>query len=836
MSSLGQDLRYAMRTLAKSPGFAAAAVAILALGIGANAAIFALVDRVMLRPLPVARPGELVLLRSPGPRQGNTWDDGDEAASFSYPMYRDLAERATVFSGLIGEFPFTASVAARAETETAAGELVTGNYFPVLGVRPASGRLFAPSDDRTPGGHPLAVLSHGYWKRRFGADPAVVGQTIRVNGQALTVVGVSGAGYEGIQAGRRADLFVPMAMKDLMTSNPSVEALNDPKSYWLQIVGRLRPGVSPGDAERALAPLYRTLLADLLPRITTWNDVRRKEFLNRRLELQPGASGRRVLRDGYGRPLLSLMAMVAIVLLIACSNLAGLLAARGTARQREYGIRLAIGASRGRILRQSFVECAVLAGVGCGLGLLAGSWILHGLLSAFPPDADLRQLSAAIDPRAFVFCSALAFFAAVLFGVGPAFRAARLDPARTLQGQGRGAASSGSEDLRLRNGLVTAQVALTLVLLVAAGLFSVSLSRLADVPLGLRPERVIGFSVAPPLIGYSNEQTVAFARQLTEDLRSLPGVASATTVDIATLTGNDSGGSVTVEGREPVPDASHARRNRIGPDYFATLGIPLLAGRAISLSDDASSPKVAVINESFAKKFFPGRNPIGGRFAFGSGIVKPDIEVVGIAGDSKGAEVAEKPTPYAYLSYLQSPKLVHLTFYVRSSGDPARLAGALREAVRRREPQLPVDDLKTLTAQIEESLVTNRVMTILSVAFALLAALLAAVGVYGVLSFSVAQRRGEIGVRMALGADPSAVRRLVFSDVGRFLALGAAIGLPAAYGLARAIESILFGVKAADPPVFAGAAAVLAAVAALAGWMPARRAGRVDPLEALRSE
>ena len=396
MMSLLQDLRYALRGLRKSPGFAAAAILTLALGIGANAAIFALVDRVLIQPLPVREPRQLVLLRSPGPHQGNTWSDGDEAASFSYPMYRDLADRSTVFSGLLGELPFWASVAARGETETSSGELVTGNYFSVLGVPPALGRVLSPADDRSPGAHPLTVLSHGYWKRRFGGDPGVLDRPIRVNGQLLTVVGVAAPSFEGIQAGRRADLFVPMMMKAQMI--PSSSALDDPKSYWLQMVGRLKPGVSASAAQRSLAPTYRALLEELLPRVTGWNDVRKKEFLNRRLELQPGARGRRVLQDGIGTPLLSLMAMVGLVLLIACSNLAGLLAARGAARQREYGIRLAIGASRGQLLRQSVVECLIFSVAGGALGLLVASWILHALVSAFPPDADLRQVAAQIDP------------------------------------------------------------------------------------------------------------------------------------------------------------------------------------------------------------------------------------------------------------------------------------------------------------------------------------------------------------------------------------------------------------------------------------------------------
>lgn len=523
MGILGQDLRYAVRIFAKSPGFSAVAVLTLALGIGANSAIFAVVDRVLIRPLPVRRPDRLVLLRSPGPSQGNTWSDNDEATSFSYPMYRALAERATVFEGLIGELPFQASIATRGGTETSAGELVTGNYFAVLGVLPTLGRVLTPADDRSPGGHPLVVLSHACWRRRFGGDPSIVGQTLRINDHLLTIVGVAAASFDGIQAGRRADLFVPMMMKAQMT--PGWNGLDDPKSYWLQMVGRLKPGLSLPAAQRALAPTYRALLEEALPRITGWSDVRRQEFLNRRLELQPSARGRRVLQDGIGTPLL-----------------------------------------------------------------------------------------------------------------------------------------------------------------------------------------------------------------------------------------------------------------------------------------------------------------------FGGPGTKPDTEIVGVVADSKGAEVSEEPTPYAYLSFNQPARLVDVTFYARTEQDPATLAPAIRETVHRRDPQLPIDDLKTLTAQVEDSLLTERLMMLLSVAFGCLAALLAALGVYGVLSFAVAARRQEIGVRMALGADPAAVRRFVLGDVGRFLLVGTAIGLPCAYALARAVESLLFGVRASDPSIFAAGVGLMAAVAIAAAWPPTARAGRTDALDALRSE
>jgi len=835
MTTFLQDLRYAARTFRKSPGFAFVAVATLALGIGANAAIFALVDRVLLTLLPVRNPKDLVLLRSPGPSQGHIWSDGDGASSFSYPMYRDLRDSNNVFTGLLAEFPFDASVSVLGDTERASGELVSGNYFAVLGVPPSLGRNLTPQDDQAPGAHPQTVLSHGYWARRFGNDPSVLNKTITVNGLPLTIVGVARAGFSGIQPGRPADLFVPMMMKARMT--PFWDGLDNPKDRWLQMVGRLKPGLSAARAQTAVQAAYRPLLQAQLPLITGWNDNRRREFENKKLLLVAGGNGRAVLREGFGKPLVSLMGMVLVVLLIACSNLAGLLAARGAARQREYGIRLALGASRAQLLRQSIVECLLFAFAGGALGLLVAAWTLHTLLSAFPPDAGLRQIAAQIDPRVLGFAALVSLTAGIFFGVSPALRAARLDPASTLRGQGRGTVSAARDVLHFRRGLVTAQVALTLVLLVGAGLFVSSLRNLGRVDLGLKPDRVLGFSIEPKLNSYTAPRTAQFARRLTEAVATLPGVRSVTAAELSTLTDSTSGTNVTVEGSEPATTDLRVLYNRVGPEYFSTLGIPLVAGREIAWTDDAGAPKVALINESMARQFPAGKNPLGARLVFGGGREgRPDTEIVGIVRNSKSAVVSEKEGPFVYLPYLQDEKLGELTFYVRASNNPTLLASAIREEVRRLDSQLPIYDIKSLSAQIDESLVTQRLIMVLSAAFGGLAALLAALGIYGVLAFSVAQRRQEIGVRIALGAQPSAVRALIFSEVARFLLVGAVIGLPAAYALGRAVESILYGVNASDLRIFAIGAALMAVVSFAAAYPPARRAAKTDPLESLRSE
>ncbi len=835
MQNLWHDLRYGSRMLMKNPGFTLITILTLGLGIGANTAIFSITDQILLRLLPVERPEELVVLRSPGPRQGSVWSDGDNAAPFSYPMYRDLRDRNNAFSGLLARFAVSLSVAGAGQTERADGELVSGNYFEVLGVRPALGRVFNQEDDRAPSAHPVVVLSHAYWTRRFGADPGILNKTLTVNGTLMTVVGVSRAGFRGVQVGQTPDVFIPMMMKAQMT--PGRNGLDDQNDYWLAVMGRLKPGLSVAQAEEALRPTYRALLEEELPLMTGWNADRRQRFLDKRLLLEDGAKGRQVLQRDTRRPILILAGMVGLVLLIACANVANLLLARGAARQREIAIRMALGSGRWRLLRQFLVESLLLSVIGGAVGLVFAAWTINGLVAAIPASLGGESLSTDLNSRLLGFNLALSLGAGLLFGVAPAARATRLNLEATLREQG--ASVSGSlSNVRFRKSLVVSQIVLTTVLLVAAGLFARSLNNLRGIDLGLRADRLITFSIAPELNGYSPQRTIAFFDDLRQALAAIPGVRSVSAAENPVLTDSNSASNITVEGYQRQENENmDVHHNRIGPDYFATMGVPLLNGREFTLSDAANSPKVAIINETMARRFFANRNPIGARFAFGAGNrVRPNIEIVGVVKDSKHATAREQSRPFAYLPYAQEPNLGRISFYARTEQDVAAIAPSLRRETQRRDANLPIYDLKTLRQQVDESLFADRFLTFLSICFGLLAAALAAIGLYGVMAYTVTRRIRELGIRMALGATRGSVAWLILREVALLALVGMAVGAPLAFALGRTAESLLFDVRAGDPLVFAAACLLLGFVTLMGGYVPARRAAKVDPIVALRCE
>jgi len=834
LGTLLQDIKYSARMLAKSPGFTLIAVLTLALGIGANAAIFSMTDQVLFRDLPVKNPKGLVILRSPGPHVGHTWSDGDDAAYFSYPSYKDVLGQSQVFSGVLARHEISLSVAGIGSTERARGELVSGNYFEVLGVRPALGRLLSSSDETAPGANPVVVLGYGYWVRRFGRDPSVLNKVLTVNGTPLTVVGVSQLGFTGVEAGQLPDIFIPVTMEPQILSN--FVDLRSRKDIWLALIGRLDPGITIQRAEVESQSAYSSILTSEMQELKLSGKTA-KEYSGKRLVLLPGEHGWLSMQRDLRTPLISLMAMVGVILLIACANLASLLVAQGEARQKEIAVRLALGAGRWRLVRQFLTESLLLALAGGLAGLALGASLLKALVGSVPASESLAHLKTELDGRVLLFAVAVTLLTALLFGLAPALRATRISVEATLRDQGSSASASRSS-VRFRKWLVASQVGMTVVLLAGAGFFAESMLHLKSAKLGMRTDHVVQFSVNPADSGYTPAQTLAFIDRLRDSVAALPGVLSVSAAEIPVFEDDDSSGNFTIEGYQPPPDAeAELYRNQVGPGYFSTMGIPLLAGREFQTNDTFERPPVAIINQEAARLYFAGRNPVGLHIAHGGGKdVHPNVEIVGVVANSKDADVRTRVRPFMYIPYMQDPRLESATFYVRTHQDPSALISTLKETVAGINANMPIFDAKSLNEQVDESVYSDRLLTFFSVSLASLAALLAAIGLYGVLAFLVVGRIREIGIRMALGASRESISWLVIREVVEMCLVGLAVGLVATYAGGRLIESQLFGVTAGSVPVYVAAGITLAIVAWLAGWLPARRAARVDPMVALRYE
>ena len=833
MHTLWQDARYGLRMLAKNPGFSAIAILTLALGIGANTAIFSLTNQILLRQLPVKHPEELVVLRSPGEKEGHVWSDGDDAQSFSYPVYKGLRDHSTVSSGMLARFAFDASISSRGQTERGMGELVSGNYFEVLGVQPALGRVFTNDDDKTPGSNPVVVLSYGYWMQHFGADSSVLNQTLLVNNSQLTIVGVAQKNFTGIQVGQNPGFFVPLMMKAQML--PGRGNLEDWKDSWLAVMARRKPGVSHQQLEAGLSAAYRPLLEQQAATIKNFDAKQRALFLDRKILAISGASGRPTVQHDTRPALLALFTLVALVLLIACTNVANLLLAQGAARQREFAIRTAMGAGRFRMIRQLLIESMLCAVAGGGLGLVIGMWLMN-VLTPEIVSTGISGLSAHLDGTVLAFAAGATLLSGVAFGLIPAWRVTRTSITQTLKDQG----STGSvamSHVRFRKVLVAGQVAFTILLLAGAGLFTRTLWNLRTENIGLNPDHVIAFSISPSLNGYDTRRSVTLIDQLRERFATLPGVRAVASSELPVLTGTDMGGNITVErGEKIADDVNHVQTDAVSPGYFSTLGIALVSGREFNAGDKAGAPKVAVINEALAKRYFGQRDPIGMHAAFGGGKVTPDILIVGVVKNDKQDHVRSELAPFLFVPYAQREDLYGMSFYVRTQQDPLLLASEIRDGVRSIDPNLPVYDLKTFNRVVDEDLLAERLIAGMSAGFGILAGVLAALGIYGVLAYLVVQRTREIGIRMALGAATHEVRSLILKEVGFMVIAGCAVGLPVAYGFARLSQSLLFGVKANSFDIYLLALAVIAIVAAVACYLPVRRATRVDPIIALRYE
>jgi predicted permease len=844
MHNLWADLRYAFRSFRKAPVFAAVAVLSLALGIGANTAIFTLLDQVLLRLLPVKDPRQLVLLTMRGRHYGSNWGGN----MISYPMYRDFQDHNEVFAGMFARRALQTSLTFEGRTERVSAELVSGTFFPVLGVGAFIGRTFTPDDDRTPGGHPLVVLAYDHWKTRFAGDPAMLGKTVSVHQHNMTIVGVTQPGFEGVELGFTPSFYMPMMMQKETFGQPDM--LTDRRTRWVNVFGRLKPGVPLEQAKASLQPFMHSILA-LEVQEKAFNNTSaytREQFLRCWMDVLPGSQGRAYLRDQLKTPLWVLMAITGTVLLIACANIANLLLARATGRQKEIAVRLAIGASRSRIVSQLLVESLSLSAIGAVAGLAIAFWADKLLMAAYLGGASTGlKLSTAPDLRILLFTLAVTVATGLFFGLAPAIQSTKPNVGPTLKDQAGSVVSGGN--VILRKSLVITQVTLSLLLLVGAGLFVKSLNNIRDLGPGFPVERLIGFEVDPSLSGYKAEQAKAFFARLTESVAAIPGAQSVGLASQRILESSEWDNSATVEGYTPPRAGDHPEpyMNMVGPNYFATLGVPVVAGRDFTIRDteaiqhgaspDNMVPAKIMINQTFAKKYFEGRNPIGRHVGFGSEPgTKTDMEIIGVVKDIKYTGIRDEIPEQAYEPYLASPFLGQMTVYVRTTLDPNQLFSALRAKVRELDPNIPVYAMRTTEEQINNSLTTERLIASLSAVFGFLATLLAVIGLYGVMAYTVARRTREIGIRMALGAAQGNVIWMVMREVLILVAIGVAVGVPAAWALAKFVESQLFGIHGRDPSTLALAALGLALIASLAGYVPALRASRVDPLNALRYE
>ena len=828
------NIRFGLRMLVKAPVVTGVVVVSLALGIGSNAAVFSLFSQVLLRPLPVAEPERLVNLEAPGRKSGITTTGlaGGFDEIFSYPMFRDLQRAQSVFTDIAAHRDFRVHMSHGGRTIHGLGLQVSGSYFPILGLAPAAGRLFGPEVDAPAGSHPVAVLDHDFWQLELGGSHDVIGDALVVNGEPLTIVGVAPAGFEGTTLGATPLIFVPITMRGVLS--PGDGGFEDRRNYWAYLFARLEPNVSLDQARAALAPLYRSILTEMeAPLHAGLGERRLAEFVAKPILLTDGRRGQSFLDDAVTPRLLLLFAVTGIVVLIACANVANLLLARLSSRAAEVAVRLSIGATRRHLVVQLLTESCLLAILGGAAGLLVGHWTLQGLGTLLPAWVT-RTDPSILAPAAVWFAMALSLGTGILFGIYPALHATRAGLVEALKedaGQPAGARTAS----RFRAGLVAAQLALAMTLLAAAGLFIQSLRNVSRVDLGIRTENIVTFRLAPELNGYSPTQTQALFEPVEDTLKAQPGVTGASASLIALFTGSSWSSSVMVEGFEPESDTGPSTpSNAIAPGYFQTLGIPLLAGRTFEESDALDAPKVAIVNEAFARMFGLGRDVVGKRMGQGGLGTELDIEIVGLVADAGYNDVKNPDPPLHYIPSRQRAGLGSLTFYVRTTLAPDSLLRTIPALVAGLDPNLPVTRLRTLGQQVREHVSGDRMVSLLSVAFAGLATLLAAVGLYGVLAYTIAQRTREFGLRMALGADAARLRTLVLGQVARMTLAGGVVGIVAAFGVGRLAQSLLYEIDGLTLSAVAGAASALAAVALAAGAVPAHRASRINPMTALR--
>ena len=839
MSALLQDLRYALRQLRKSPGFTLVAMTILALGIGANTSIYSLLDQVLLRSLPVQDPDHLVQLESVGSDSGHvsSWG-GDDHLYFSYPMYRDLRDKNQVFDGMLARTPAQVGIQYHNDSKLGMAELVSGNYFQVLGLQPALGRLIMPSDDEVQERDPVAVLSYEYWVRRFGSTPRVLNESILINGHPFTVIGVAPSGFRSVVVGDSPDLFVPMMMKPEVT--PGWSDLDKHRSRWLNIIARLKPGESVATAEAGLEPTWKALRQEELKEVSSKDAKFIERFVAKsKVSLLDAKRGFSPLRDQIRTPLLIVMGMVVLVIVIACANLASLLLVRAAGRTREMSVRYSLGAKRARIVQQLLME-GMLLGIGGGLlGLVLAPQLTKFLVTKMFTDPNMRPFSSGVDLRVFAFNLLVGILAGLVFSVVPALEFWRPDLTSALKQQ---VSTATTRQSRIKKIFVGVQIGLSVLLLFGAGLFVRTMKNLRSVDVGFRPDHLLTFTIDPMLAGYDKDKAVALTRHLLETVSALPGVKSVAATDDPELSGNDTGNNITVAGiPASAQDDTDVERGQVTPGYFATMDMPLVVGRAITEQDNRpEAARVAVINETLAKKYFASpQAAIGRYYGIGGGAnVKTDIEIVGVVRDVKHSDVKTpaKPTGYLAIDRDTNRRRFDMAYYLRTSSSPDALMSSVRAAVQQIDPKLVLDGFRPMDEQIDTQLNTEKLVTFLATSFGVLATLLCAIGLYGVLAFSAAQRTREIGIRMAVGADRMAVLRMMLGEVGRLLLISFVIAVPLAALSGRLLGNQLFGVSTHDPLTLVAVVVIISLVVLAAALLPVRRAAAVDPMKALRYE
>ena len=837
LESVWRDVRYGIRGLGRNPGFATVAVLTLALAIGLNTTIFSLLDQALMRVLPVANPDELVVLSFAGSHPGHTHSDGGNSAGhaheFSYPMYKDLRDKNTAFSGLIAAAAAPVGVTWNNHAESVGAEMVSGNYFEVLGVRPAVGRLFVAGDETAPGANPVAVLSFDYWRTHLAEAP-VAGKTLLVNGTPFTVMGVAAPGFHSMVWGRTPDVFVPITEQRLV--EPDWDYLNDHSSYWIDLTGRVRPGVTLGAARASLNGLFLSLREAEFTLLHDQSVKARTEFIgNAHLNVDAGAKGFSPMRGDVQMPLTIMMGMVLLVIGMAVVNVASLLLVRAAGRSQEFAVRYAMGATSGQVLRQLLAEGTLLGFCGAALGVVVAPEALHLLIHWMSGGSgEALPFTPTLDWRVLAFTLGVTVLASLVFSLAPLaqFRNPKLAEAMKERG-----GSGGGRSIRFRRSCVALQIGLSLLLLVGAGLFVRTIENLRQVDAGFATDHLLEFELDPALAGYSSAGVAPVEQRAIDAVAALPGVRGAGATNDSDLAGNDIQGDVVASGYTPKPDEDFdVELPWVSNDYLQTLGVPLVTGRYFNAGDTATSEKVAVVNEKFAQHFYG--NPQG---ALGHVVSRPDrpgteATIVGVVRDVKHESVRDPAIATEYTLFTQAPKQAGLTFYVRTWQAPDAAANSIRAAVSNIDTKLIVGNLRTLSEEIDENLIAERSIAMLATVFGALAAVMAGIGLYGILAYSTAQRTREIGIRMALGAQRGTVVRLIVREVMMLAGGAVLVTIPLAMLATQAVRSQLFGVSIADPAVYGAGIVVICLVAGLAGFVPARRAATVDPARALRTE